>query len=174
MKRRATYDIDLCGDAILTFGAPPRSGRAEPSSGSADPPAAGSRDDLLDSSITGLPRDEQFAATRPAAMSNLKAKSRSRPFRKASDNVDRRGATTTTTTRSDVRSSSCICVSGGRWSTASVYGASSTAPAVASVQDAEVLGTAARTVSCPTGKQDIARSAGAPSSCMPASSFRGN
>ena len=83
-------------------------------------------------------------------------------------------ATTTTTIRSDVRSSSCICVSGGRWSTASVYGASSTVPAVTGARDAEVLGTAAVTVSCPTGQQDIARSAGAPSSCMPASSFRGN
>ena len=83
---------------------------------------------------------------------------------------------TTTTIRSDVRSSSCICVvSGGRWSTkGSVYGASSTAPAVAGAQDAEVLGTAAMTVSCPTGQQDIARSAGAPNSCMPASSFRGH
>ena len=79
---------------------------------------------------------------------------------------------TTTTICSDVRSSSFICVSGGRWSTASVYGASSTAPAVAGAQDAEVLGTAAWTVSCPTGQQDIARSVGATRSCMPASSFQ--
>ena len=70
---------------------------------------------------------------------------------------------TTTTIRSDVRSSSCICVSGRRWSTASVYGASSTA-AVTGAQAAEVLGTAAWTVSCPIGQQNIARSAGATSS----------
>ena len=70
---------------------------------------------------------------------------------------------TTTTIRSDVRSSSCICVSGRRWSTASVCGASSTA-AVTGAQAAEVLGTAAWTVSCPIGQQNIARSAGATSS----------
>ena len=70
---------------------------------------------------------------------------------------------TTTTIRSDIRLRSCICVSGGRWSTASVYGASSTA-AVTGAQAAEVLGTAAWTVSCPIGQQNIARSAGATSS----------
>ena len=80
---------------------------------------------------------------------------------------------TTTTMRSDVRSSSCICVSGRQWSTASVCGASSTA-AVTGAQAAEVLGTAAWTVSCPIGQQNIARSDGATSSCRPASSFRGN
>ena len=70
---------------------------------------------------------------------------------------------TTTTIRSDVRSSSCICVSGRQWPTASVCGASSTA-AVTGAQAAEVLGTAAWTVSCPIGQHNIARSAGATSS----------
>ena len=75
--------------------------------------------------------------------------------------------------RNHVRSSSCIFVSRGQWwSTAFVYGASSTATAVAGAQDAEVLGTAAWTVTWPTGQQDIAMSAGATRLCVPASSFQ--
>ena len=81
---------------------------------------------------------------------------------------------TTTTICNDVCSSSCVCASGGRWSTASACGASSTVPAFAGARDAEVFGTAAVIVSCPTGQQDIARSVSAPSSCLPASSCRGN
>ena len=42
-------------------------------------------------------------------------------------------------------------VSRYQWSTAFVYGASSTALAVASARDAEVLGIAAMIVICPTG-----------------------
>ena len=59
-------------------------------------------------------------------------------------------------------------------SMASVYGASSTAPSVSSAQDAEVVGTAAGTVSWPTCRQDISRSAVAPMSSVLACRFRGH